>query len=381
MSFHSMSSLFLNIDLNFLQQQVAGNTVANYIWFALLLTIALLLTKPLITGIFRICSAIFRRWYPDRSDRPVLQEMTIIPLQRLMQCILLYAAAHQLQQPFNLLLIRRSSTQIRLIDVIDHIFIFCTIASLFLLVARIIDFIFHLRYKKASESGDVDKLRILPLLRDVIKLLVWATCIFMVLGIVFHVNVPALITGLGIGGVAIALAGKETVENLFASFTILADKPFQTGDTVKLGNIEGKITKIGFRSTRLRSPDGSMLIIPNKKLIDENLENLSVRKTRRIRVPVLIKYGIAPEVLAEMMQQIREALRDDDQIVTPAELTVETFGENALQLMISYHLRHPLRSGTLAEVRERIAMRIFSIVNQHAITPGVTNIRIIDPTS
>jgi len=92
----------------------------------------------------------------------------------------------------------------------------------------------------------------------------------------------ALITGLGIGGVAIALAGKETVENFFASFTILSDKPFQTGDVIKLGETEGTVERIGFRSTRLRNLDGSATVIPNQNLVSQNVTNLSTRDTRGI---------------------------------------------------------------------------------------------------
>ncbi len=375
-----MGSIFLKTDWSFLQRQVAGNTVANYIWFVVLVVIAFLLTKPLVNGIFRICVALFRRWFPDASERPVLKKMTDNPVQRLLQCILLYAAVHRLDQPFNIVLINRKSFNLRLIEVIDHMFIFCIIIFATQLLSRGIDFIFHQRYQSAAEESDADRLRILPLLRDVIKMLAWATCIFMVLGIVFHVNVPALITGLGIGGIAIALAGKETVENLFASFTILADKPFHSGDSIKLGAFEGVITKIGFRSTRLRTPDGTILVIPNKKLIDENLENLTVRKTHRIRTPALIKYGLPQDALAEMIQQIREALHKNDQVIKPVEVTMEAFGENALQLMISYHLPNPIRRGSLQEVREEITLQLFGIINQYAIvpgSPGVTSIRIL----
>lgn len=376
-----MNLLILNTDWGFLQRQIAGNTVADYIWFVVLLVIAFLLIKPLVNGIFRMCSSLFRRWFPDASERPVLKKMTDNPVQRLLQCILLYAAVHRLDQPFNLMLINRKKFSVRLIEVIDHLFILGLIIFTTQLISRGIDFIFRQRYQKASEEGDTDQLRILPLLRDVIKMLLWATCVFMILGIVFHVNVPALITGLGIGGIAIALAGKETVENLFASFTILADKPFHSGDSIKLGAFEGVVTKIGFRSTRLRTPDGTMLVIPNKKMIDEHLENLTIRKHHRIRTPVLIKYGLAPDALAEMMQQIRKTLHENDQVVTPIETTIEALGENTLQLMITYHLPNPIRNGSLREVREHITLGLFGIINQYAIipaAPGVTSIRILN---
>ncbi len=107
--------------------------------------------------------------------------------------------------------------------------------------------------------------------------------LFFVLGFIFKVNIVALVGGLGIGGLALALASKETVENLFGSFTIFFDKPFTVGDHVKVGNVEGFVEGIGLRSTRIRTLERSLLTIPNKKMIDAELENVTLRSMWRPR--------------------------------------------------------------------------------------------------
>ena len=104
------------------------------------------------------------------------------------------------------------------------------------------------------------------------------------------INVVSVLAGLGIGGLAIALAGQETVANLFGSITILIDKPFKLQDHVKVLDVEGIVTEIGFRSTRIKTFTNSVVNIPNSTLAKEKLENLSVRLNRRVRHTVNLAY-------------------------------------------------------------------------------------------
>ena len=191
----------------------------------------------------------------------------------------------------------------------------------------------------------------------------WTLGLFWVLGSVFQVNIPALITGLGIGGVAIALAAKESVENFFAAFTILTDHPFQMDDFIRLGTMEGKVERIGFRSTRVRHADGSLYIIPNKKLIGENLENLSNRNNRKVKLSVTLRYGFSKEHFEELTEQIKKSILHIQPVIEPVDILIEAFGEQTFQLSISYHLPHPLSEGyTLEKVKKGINTTIYSMI-------------------
>ncbi|MEY2793904.1 MAG: hypothetical protein RJA76_1896, partial [Bacteroidota bacterium] len=125
------------------------------------------------------------------------------------------------------------------------------------------------------------KQQFIPFLNDLAMVFIIAGSTFVLLGRVFQVDVMALITGLGLGGLALALAARETLENLFASFTIFLDLPFVVGDTIQVGSIIGDVEKIGFRSTKLRAVDGNLIMIPNRLLTSQSLENLSERNYRR----------------------------------------------------------------------------------------------------
>lgn len=115
-----------------------------------------------------------------------------------------------------------------------------------------------------------------------------AKVVLVILGILIAlqnlgINVVSILAGLGIGGLAIALAGQETVANLFGSLTILVDKPFRINDYVKVMDVEGTVIGIGFRSTKIRTPTNSIVTISNSAVAKEKLENLSARQRRRIR--------------------------------------------------------------------------------------------------
>ena len=112
------------------------------------------------------------------------------------------------------------------------------------------------------------------------KLVVGAIALMVALSALGY-PVTSVIAGLGIGGVALALAAQKTVENLFGSVSILADQPFQVGDTIRVDTVEGTVETIGLRSTRMRTVDRTLIIIPNGKLADMRIESLGPRDRMR----------------------------------------------------------------------------------------------------
>jgi MscS family membrane protein len=118
------------------------------------------------------------------------------------------------------------------------------------------------------------------------------------------VNVGALLAGLGIGGVAIALAAQDTAKNILGGIFLLIDHPFRIGDLVKIGETKGTVEAIGIRSTKLRTYDKTLVTIPNYKTSDTNLENLSQNKLR-IVIELGVTYDTTPEKMDEALQILR----------------------------------------------------------------------------
>ena len=139
--------------------------------------------------------------------------------------------------------------------------------------------------------------------------------IFMVsFGIVFVADaldlpIKSLLAGLGIGGLAFALAAKDTVANLFGSLTILLDRPFQIGDWVTIGDVDGNVETVGMRSTRVRTFYNSLITVPNSELINATIDNMGARRYRRIKCMLSISYDTPPEKIDAFCEGIREIIR------------------------------------------------------------------------
>lgn len=363
--------LLLDINLSFFDRVYMGDKVVDYIWGMGIIVGTLLLKRPLANMLTRLSSTLATR-LSYAKYRGKIRSMLVKPIERLLQVILYYVAMHQVENFFDHFVIRRfigikQRVDLKLGDVLEHVFLFLFIIFLTQVVTRFIDFLYYIKMGKAHQQNDYAKMQLLPLTKEIAKLISWTLSIFWILGQVFMVNIPALITGLGIGGVAIALAGKETVENFFAAFTILSDKPFKTGDTIKLGEIEGVVERIGFRSTKLRNTDGSAYIIPNQNLVSQSLINQSMRDLRVMKVIAHVRYGIDHATLMQVIAEIKRELLSGTLVKEPIDAVIEAFEKETFQLVVSYSLPHPLPTGNkLNDVKRDINMKVFEVITAHA---------------
>ncbi|QLY26552.1 mechanosensitive ion channel family protein [Bdellovibrio sp. KM01] len=156
----------------------------------------------------------------------------------------------------------------------------------------------------------------------------------------FGLNVMSLMAGLGLGGLALALAAQDTAANLFGSVTILIDNPFQLGDWVKVKDMEGTVEEIGFRSTRVRTFYNSVITIPNAMMAKETIDNMGVRPFRRVRQIIGIAYETPPDRIKEFCDRVRYAIRQES-VVVPDTVTVNFngFADSQLNVLVQFHLQ------------------------------------------
>ena len=164
----------------------------------------------------------------------------------------------------------------------------------------------------------------------------------------------SIIAGLGVGGLAVALAAQSTIANLIGSLLIAIEKPFRIGHVVRVGGSEGTVEDVGFRSTRIRTPDNSLVTIPSSAVVNATVENLSVRTKRRQRFLVQVTYDTPREKVEELVARIRQLIVDHP----PAEestcqVRFNNFGESSLDILVMFHL---LVEDYAAELREREAL-------------------------
>jgi MscS family membrane protein len=204
-----------------------------------------------------------------------------------------------------------------------------------LILLRVIEVImlYANKYTKATDSKLDEQL--MPIIQRSMQGIVIIGGIIQSLRI-FEVDVTALIAGLSIGGLALALAAQDTVKNLFGSLTIFLDRPFQIGDWINFSGINGTVEEVGFRSTRVRTFEGSLVYVPNGKLADMIVNNYGLRVYRRFRTTLNITYHTPTQKITPFIDGLKEIIYQH-----PATLNdrsqVALSGLNASSIDIIFH--------------------------------------------
>jgi MscS family membrane protein len=196
---------------------------------------------------------------------------------------------------------------------------------------------------------------LVPIVRRGILGIIWVIGIMMALRNV-GVDVGALIAGLGIGGLAFALAAQDTIKNIFGGITIFTDRPFRIGDRVKVDGFDGFIEDIGIRSTRLRTLEKRLVTIPNYKIVEASVENVSVEQMRRVLMNIGLTYNTTPEKMQEaiaILKNIPKINKDVDS----KELTAvfADFSPYSLDLTFIYWVK---KTGDVMETPSNVNFEI-----------------------
>lgn len=195
----------------------------------------------------------------------------------------------------------------------------------------------HLADKTESTLDD----QLVPLLSRTLKIIivvVGALLVIQNLGI----NVLSLLAGLGIGGLAFALAARDTVANFFGSLMILFDRPFQVGDWIRVGDAEGTVEEIGFRSTRIRTFYNSVVSIPNSEVANTQIDNMGLRQYRRVYTTLGVTYDTPPETLEAFLEGCKNVIKANPQTRKDYfHVVFNDYGDSALEIMVYFFLETP----------------------------------------
>ena len=195
----------------------------------------------------------------------------------------------------------------------------------------------YLRGKAARTETRLDD-QLVPLVDRLMKIAVALIGLLIVLQSL-DVNIGSLLAGLGIGGVAFALAAQSTLANLLGSITIFLDRPFQIGDWIRSGEIDGVVELVGFRSTRIRTWENSVITVPNAKLVDSVVNNLGVRPWRRSRNILAVTYSTTPAQLEALVEGLRAILQAHPRVRKDLyDVHFFKFGDHSLDILFQFHI-------------------------------------------
>lgn len=183
---------------------------------------------------------------------------------------------------------------------------------------------------------------------------------------VWGINITALVASLGLGGLAFALAAKDTASNMFGSFALLADKSIRIGEWIKVGGVEGTVEDIGMRTTKIRSFDKSLITVPNQIVANSPIENFSRRGVRRIKVNIGLTYSSSAAQINAIVHEIKTMLHNHENISQKDTLLVnfESFGDSALNIFI-YAFTGTSNWERYLDIREDIHLKIMKIVEEN----------------
>jgi len=230
------------------------------------------------------------------NGRPRLLETAVRPLGLLAMALLWWVGVQWLDLPPGPLGIVKVATKF-----------LAAVAGVWA-VYRFVDIFSEWFARRASGTETRFDDLLIPLIRKSMKTFVLA------FGLVFvadnlNVDITSVIAGLGLGGLAFALAAQDTVNNLFGSLTVLLDRPFQVGDWIVVGDLEGTVEEVGFRSTRIRTFYNSVITLPNANLISKAVDNLGARTYRRWSTHLSLTYDTPAESLDAFCEGVRELIR------------------------------------------------------------------------
>ena len=216
-------------------------------------------------------------------------------------------------------------------------------------------------YWGKQSNGQANKM--MPIIKRTILVIVWLIGIVMALSNV-GVNISALLGTLGIGGIAFALAAQDTVKNVFGAFTILTDKPFSIGDTIRVDSYEGTVVDVGVRSTKIMNYDKRIITFPNYKITDTSIVNISSEPMRRVVLNLGLTYDTTSEKMKEALELLKSIPKRVENVSSNPSDIVAVFTEysdSALVIMYIYFIE---KQGDILGVTSNMNMEILAAFNK-----------------
>ncbi|MCD5416338.1 mechanosensitive ion channel family protein [Candidatus Bipolaricaulota bacterium] len=223
----------------------------------------------------------------------------------------------------------------RIQSVIDTLFGAALLFFILYLTAKLVDLLIMILNERAERTASKLDDQLIPLLGKGLKGVVWGIGLLFFLQNVLHYNISSLLAGLGIGGLAFAFAAQDTIANIFGALMIFSDHPFMVGDAVIMEGFEGSIEAIGMRSTKVRTWDGTLVIIPNRTVASTNICNLAARPMRRTTFTIGLVYGTSTAKLEEALSILRDVMKNHP-MTGQSRAYFNRFGDFSLNILVQH---------------------------------------------
>ncbi len=328
-----------------LEQEFLGNTVADWGISLLFILGAFVVVKLLALLGKRVLLPLVNRTGTRLDD--VIYYSIEAPLKFGIMLLGIWIALHRLVYPDSF------------VKVVDNAYRILIILCVTWFFANLLNGLLQ-RYWERHADGQTKKM--MPVIKRTILVIVWIIGIVIALSNI-GINISALLGTLGIGGIAFALAAQDTVKNIFGAFTIFTDKPFTIGDTVNVNGFEGTVVDVGARSTKILGYDKRIITVPNYKITDASIVNISSEPMRRVTVKLGLTYDTTPEKMKEALDILRNIPQKvKDVSTTPSDIIANftDYGDSALVITYFYYIK---KGSDILKVTSDVNMEILESFN------------------
>jgi len=289
-------------------------------------------------------------------DRKRFQELVLAPIDLFLLVFTVIVSFDRLTMPE---VMKFSIYKSAFHDILEALARAVLIGSFLWLCNRMIVYVAYLLQQKAYDTPDRTDDQLVAFFRDFLKVLVWIVGTLLILKFAFGYDLSHVLTGLSIVGAALALAFRESLENLIASFVIFFDKPFTIGDLVKVESVTGTVERIGLRSTRIRTIEKTYVTMPNKKMVDSILDNQSLRTQRNVANRIEISLKTPTESIASYITAIEQLLQQST--IIDSNVFLADTGEQASVIQVEYFVEMDVPLKDFFKLREKINLEILGL--------------------
>lgn len=358
---------------NVLDQVILGNPIQNYFILAFVLLFVSMIKRYLSQWLASLLFKEVRKWAPDIGQQE-FSYLLLRPLEYFFLLVAFMLTIDHLNFPPELNITIYNGYKLK--AVLGTLLELALSVSIIWIILRVIDFVSLMISKSTDLLHDKTDNQFIVFFRDFFKAIVFIFGAIAFIRILFGaVLVNKIIAGLGIGAAALALAAKESIENLICSFIIFFDKPFRVGDTVKVDAYQGAVEKIGLRSTRIRTQDKTFVTVPNKKMVDSILDNISLRTQQRVVIRLEVAGDTVADKLLKVLQDIKQLLEHHDKVADGFIVNLHDFTSTTYVFQVIY-LTNVIESAPFNQLRSELNLGFINILEKQGVKLSSTTVEI-----
>lgn len=313
----------IDLDFEFLQNDFAGSTLKQWIWCLLIMVLGLLLSKLM----YQICSWVAK--HITARTKTLIDDELVEEAKRpfifLIILLTFYVGLHRLTLAPSFS------------EVVNVVYIGLMTINATWFLSSVINVLMDKLVKPLLEKKKVDN-SIGNLIHTILRYVIWGVGIVIALDNMGY-DITAMIAGLGIGGLALAMAAQDSVSNFFGGFTIMTDHPFNIKDRIRIGGIDGTVENIGLRSFRIRTLDGTQVVIPNSQAVSQVIENVSAEPSRKVKLELGLTYDTTPEQMQRAMDILVEIGKENKNVQDTCQAYFNNYGDFSLGILFVYYIK------------------------------------------